>query len=90
MWNDTEIPLALFLTFRAYGTWLHGDERGSVDRHNNVYGTERIAPNKHFESISRARQKYPSVRLDAKRRVSIESSVQETASKRGWECARST
>lgn len=32
MWNDTEIPLAIFFAFRAYGTWLHGDERGSVDR----------------------------------------------------------
>jgi hypothetical protein len=32
MWNDTEIPLAIFFTFRCYDTWLHGDERGAVDR----------------------------------------------------------
>jgi len=38
MWNDTEIPLAVFFTFRTYGTWLHGDERGSIDRNNNLYG----------------------------------------------------
>jgi len=84
MWNDTDIPLALFLTFRAYGTWLHGDERGSIDRHNNVYGTPRIQPNKHFEAISQARLKFSPVRLDAQRRVSIENSVRETASRRGW------
>src|SRR5688572_4194042 len=84
MWNDTDIPLALFLTFRAYGTWLHGDERGSVDRHNNVYGTPRIQPNDHLESITRARLKFPPVRLDARRRTSIEASVRETAAKRGW------
>ena len=37
MWNDTEIPLAHLSTFRSYGTWLHGDKRGSVDRsHNNI------------------------------------------------------
>jgi hypothetical protein len=37
-WNDSDTPLAYFITFRAYGTWLHGDKRGSVDRHNNRYG----------------------------------------------------
>ncbi len=25
-------PLAYLLTFTSYGTWLHGDERGSVNR----------------------------------------------------------
>jgi len=27
-----DIPLAYLISFRAYGTWLHGDRRGSVDR----------------------------------------------------------
>ena len=30
MWNDTDVPLAIFFTFRCYGTWLHGGERGST------------------------------------------------------------
>ncbi len=42
MWNDTEIPLAYLITFRTYGTWLHGDIRGSVDRFTNTYGTPRV------------------------------------------------
>ena len=25
-------PLAYLITFRCYGTWLHGDQRGSIDR----------------------------------------------------------
>ena len=25
-----DIPLAYFITFTTYGTWLHGDERGSI------------------------------------------------------------
>jgi hypothetical protein len=37
MWNDTDTPLAYFISFRAYGTWLHGDKRGSIDRFNNRY-----------------------------------------------------
>src|ERR1044072_9524581 len=30
MWNDTDIPLGHLITFRTYGSWVHGDERGSV------------------------------------------------------------
>jgi hypothetical protein len=32
MWNDTDTPLAYFISFRTYGTWLIGDSRGSIDR----------------------------------------------------------
>lgn len=31
-------PLAYLLTWTCYGTWLHGDERGSVDEEHNRYG----------------------------------------------------
>ena len=27
MWNDTDIPLGYLITFRCYGTWLHGNKR---------------------------------------------------------------
>ena len=40
--NDDNIPLAYFITFRAYGTWLHGDERGSVDRLHNTFGSPSL------------------------------------------------
>src|SRR5207253_10119374 len=30
MWNDTDTPLAHMITFRCYGTWLHGDVRGDI------------------------------------------------------------
>lgn len=43
-WDDSDQPLAYFITFRTHGTWLHGDQRGSVDRHGrNVFGADRIA-----------------------------------------------
>ena len=40
-----EFALAYFITFRCYGTWLHGDERGSVDRFHNIYGMPFIPKN---------------------------------------------
>jgi REP element-mobilizing transposase RayT len=45
-WDDSEFPLAYLITFRTYGTWLHGDDRRSVDRHGqNRYNTPLIQPN---------------------------------------------
>lgn len=35
---STGPPLAYFLTWTTYGTWLHGDRRGSVDDAHNVFG----------------------------------------------------
>jgi len=46
-------PLAYFVSFRTYGTLLHGDERGSVDRKQNKYWTPRIAPNKRLQTAER-------------------------------------
>ncbi len=31
--QDRSAPVGFLLTFRCYGTWLHGDERGSLDRY---------------------------------------------------------
>jgi len=46
MWNDTDTPLAYLITFRWYGTWLHGDERGSIDRFHNKFETSYIEADK--------------------------------------------
>lgn len=38
-------PLAYFITWRTYGTWLHGDERGSVQRGSSGPLAPPISPN---------------------------------------------
>ena len=84
MWNDTDTLLAFFITFRSYGTWFHGDERGSVDRHHNIYGTPRIPRNDTWRRISGNLSKHPPVKLDAARRRSVKNAITETCDKRGW------
>lgn len=84
MWNDTETPLAYLITFRCYGTWLHGDVRGSVDRRNNKYGTPRIPEHKRWNDASIASLKHPPVNLDAAMRCSVEEAIKETCSFRNW------
>lgn len=49
------IPLAYFLTWTTYGTRLHGDDRGSVDREHNYRGspilTRSVNRVKHMRSL---------------------------------------
>jgi len=80
--NDT--PLAYFITFRTYGTWLHGDKRGSVDRFNNRYGTPRLPPNKLREKYERTLLKQPPVRLNMKQRKVVEESIRKECRRRKW------
>ncbi len=84
MWNDTDTPLAFFISFRAYGTWLHGDPRGSTDRHNNSFGSPHYPPIDHWNQISKARLKHDPVTLRASRRTCAMEAIKETCEKRGW------
>ena len=83
-WNESGVPLAYFITFRSYGTWLHGDERGSVDRDHKVYGSplypHRELRNNHVQGLL----KQAPVLLDADRRRSVEAAVRETCEIRSW------
>ena len=40
--QERSVGKGYLITFRGYGTWLHGDDRGSVDRrfYNQVGGLE--------------------------------------------------
>ena len=84
MWNDTEIPLAYLITFRCYGTWLHGDERGSVSRFRNQYKSAYLPPEKNWVKTNVERLKGEVVTLDAGRREAVEKAVRETCDIRGW------
>ena len=83
MWNDTDTPLAYLITFRCYGTWLHGDGRGSVDRAHNRFGSPYIEAD--YRRLQRAAQALKSepVLLDARRRECVEAAVRETCELRG-------
>lgn len=84
MWIDTEIPLAFLIAFRCHGTWLHGDERGSLDRSNNVFGTPVISSHPRWHSASDANLACPPVFLSAAMRDSVETAIKETCHFRDW------
>ncbi|SRR5712692_336478 len=82
--DDNEFPLAYLITFRCYGTWVHGDERGSMDRKTNVYGTPKIPPNIRLQTSDTKQLKHPPVKLDARRRRVVESAVREVCDHRRY------
>ena len=63
-------PLAVFITFHTYGTWLPGDVRGSVTRGRNGYDEPFRAPCEALERRSRALMRHPPVQLDPTERAS--------------------
>ena len=84
MWNDRDTPIAYLITFRCYGTWLHGDERGSVNRFRNQYKTHRLPHNEKWLETNQQRLKSEVVILNAEQRNAVEKAIRETCEIRGW------
>src|SRR5438128_7346618 len=88
MWNDTELPLGYLITFRCYGTWLHGDKRGSIDRFHHRYESPYLPRSDRRRDLSERRLKSSPVTLDARQRLSVDNAIREVCSYRGWQFAR--
>src|SRR6266576_3310122 len=84
MWNDTDIPLAYLITFRCYGTWLHGDKRGSIDRFHNRYKSAYIEPNERWHRHNVQVLDGEPLVLDAVQRRAVDRAIRETCSFRKW------
>lgn len=84
MWNDTDIPLAYLITFRCYGTWLHGDERGSIDRFHNRYQSPFIPKNENLHRYKTELLKGEPVTLNAEPRKSADDAIREVCETRRW------
>jgi len=84
-WDDNVFPLAYLITIRTFGTWLHGDSRGSVDRHDkNVYGTPRIEPNRALARVMEEEMKGPPFTLNMAQRLVVDSEIKAVCEKRNY------
>src|SRR5690242_381187 len=85
LWDDNEFPLAYLITIRTYGTWLHGDKRGSVDRHvKNIYGTPRIEPSIELHGIMAEEMSGPPFILNNDQRIVVHNEIGDVCRRRGW------
>ena len=83
--EQNDFPLAYLITIRTFGTWLHGDERHSVDRHGrNIYGTPDISPNQKLEEIMKSELKQSPVVLNDSQRKAAKSAIRELCEQRGY------
>jgi REP element-mobilizing transposase RayT len=80
----SELPFGFHITFRAYGTWLHGDHRGSIDRFHNRYGTPRLPRNEQWKNYNRKQLKGAPVKLKSLQRRLIEKAIREVCETRKW------
>lgn len=84
--QDRSIAKAYLITFRCYGTWLHGDERGSVDRRfYNRYGEAKIRPNADMKAGKATLLKAEPFFLGAAEREVVDAAVREVCIVRGYE-----
>jgi REP element-mobilizing transposase RayT len=76
-------PLAYFITFRTYGTWLHGDVRGSFQRRPGGWPSA-LGPMPRLERAMEERLRSAPVRLDDDRRVIVAATLHEVCKRRAW------
>ncbi len=77
-------PLAYFITFTTYGTWLHGRDTGSVDREHNQPGTPFLPADAAREQARRRQMAQPEYTLDDERRRVVLATILEVAKHRRW------
>jgi len=77
-------PVAYFLTFTTYGTWLHGRAEGSVKRSENLFGDPTIPPDPAIEKQMRDKMRQPEYSLDKPRRVIVKDTIAEVCRHRDW------
>jgi len=77
-------PLAYFLTWTTYGTWLPGDVRGWVSRDNSAPGSDFNPPSPPLEQAAHKRMKFPELRLAPAQRRLVEQAIARVCRFRDW------
>ncbi len=77
-------PVAYFITFHTYGSWLHGDKAGSVDRKHNLPGAPVLEPDRKRRDREYSQLKHTPLTLDETRRFVVDQAISEVCAHRGW------
>lgn len=77
-------PLAYFITFHTYATWLHGDERGSVDDEHAVPGTPVLEPSPGRERYEKSLASHAPYVLSEAGRAVVDRTIRGVCEHRGW------
>src|SRR5215208_5502449 len=75
----SDYPLAYFLTWTTYGTWLPGDDRGWTKR-----GKGQQLPDFYRMFASALRMTEDAIVLSPQQRLAVEETIREHCRIRGW------
>lgn len=80
LWNEMMIqekpwPMAYFITFTCYGSWLHGEDKLSVFRDRNHFGSSYLQPNPRHKQSAATKMKQPPYLLDQFRQKIVLKSI---------------
>ena len=82
--QETAIPLAYFITFTCYGTWLHGAKSTSVDCSTNTPGTLFLSFNPQRLHFVKKRMSENAYILDKRNRDIVLRAIEEVCIYREW------
>ena len=82
--NGMEYPIAYLITYTTYGTWMHGDKRGSVDKEHNQYGSAFMAADLALHRKEENALKNPSFMLGSRQREEVLEAILQVCRFRGW------
>jgi REP element-mobilizing transposase RayT len=78
-------PIAFLITFRCYGTWFHGDERGSVGKKgSNRYGGPKIVSSEVLPEMEASALTSPPYELGVRERKIVEYAIREVCEFRSY------
>lgn len=77
-------PIAYFITFRTYGTWLPGGARGYVHRTQNSWSAPYLTPCPDFHRLSKDALRHAPVVLRDEQRIVVHLAIVETCYILGW------
>jgi REP element-mobilizing transposase RayT len=75
---------AYFITIRTYATWLHGDQRGSVDSKHNKFGTPSIKSSHKLHDAMKQSTNEDAFLLNEKARETVLQSMMQTCHCLNW------
>lgn len=78
-------PCAYLITFRTYGTWLHGDDRGSVDRMHSAFDTPFLPADPRECRAADHRMTQIAFCLDPRQRHAVRDTITRVCGHHGWE-----
>jgi REP element-mobilizing transposase RayT len=77
----TRQPLGYFITFTTYGSWLHGDRRGSILRGET---TKFLPENPALRAYEESIQEHQAFVLDSEAQEIVKQTILETCRFREW------